>query len=90
MVDIDQGSITISEELPELPDMERLVLQVSEKVQEHLVECRDIQDLPSLPSSPESSTPITKHSIIQALRYVCVASQMNQFVSHCHVLVGHC
>lgn len=64
------------DDLPLLPDMDRLSLRVSEEVQEHGVDCSDVT---VLPHSPET-TP-SRPSIIEALKYVYM---------HVHVWVWVC
>ena len=70
-MDIDTGMVDCPDELPALPDEERLILQVSEKVQQHHVRAPDLTDLPS---SPEL-TP-RKPSIIEALRWANVSTKV--------------
>ena len=64
-VDVDEGIVECPDDLPSLPDMDRLTLRVSEEVQEHAVDCADVT---VLPHSPET-TP-SRPSIIEALKYV--------------------
>ena len=69
-VDIDSGVLECPDELPGMPNEERLVSQVTEKVVEHGVSCPDLRELPRSPDSL-----LRKPSIIEALRYclcVCV------------------
>ena len=65
-VDIDSGVVDFSDELPCLPNEDRLLLQVSEKLQQYDVTC---SDMVTLPHSPDTSnrTP-QKPSIIEAIR----------------------
>ena len=65
-MDLDEGTVECPDELPNLPDMDRLILQVSEKVQEHSVNCPGVSDVPTSPDT------IRKPSVIEAIRYVCV------------------
>ena len=78
-VDLDQGTVECPDELPVLPDMERLILQVSEKVQEHSINCPDINDLP-----PSTEITHSKHSIIEAIKYV-VYMWLHMYVVYCHL-----
>ena len=66
-VDIDSGSVDFPDELPCLPNEDRLLVQVSEKLHQHDVHCSDMVDLPHSPDSL-NLTP-QKPSIIEAIRY---------------------
>ena len=53
------------DDLPSLPDMDRLTQRVSEVVQKHAVDCADVTMAPLSPDTTPS-----KPSIIEALKYV--------------------
>ena len=65
-VDIDSGVVDFSDDLPCLPNEDRLLVQLSEKLRQHDVNCSDIVDLPhnvdSLNLTPQ------KPSIIEAIK----------------------
>lgn len=69
-MDIDCGKVEFPDELPGLPNEDRLLVQVSEKLHQYDVSCLDMV---GLPHSPDSSnlTP-QKPSIIEAIRYICM------------------
>lgn len=67
-MDIDCGKVEFPDELPSLPNEDRLLVQVSEKLHQHDVSCSDMVDLPHSPDS-SNLTP-QKPSIIEAIRYV--------------------
>ena len=67
-VDIDCGKVEFPDELPSLPNEDRLLVQVSEKLHQHEVRCLDMVDLPHSPDS-SNLTP-QKPSIIEAIRYI--------------------
>ena len=69
-VDIDSGKVEFPDELPCLPNEDRLLVQVSEKLHQHDVSCSDRVDLPHSPDST-NLTP-QKPSIIEAIRYIHV------------------
>ena len=69
-VDIDCGKVEFPDELPSLPNEDRLLVQVSEKLHQHEVRCLDMVDLPHSPDS-SNLTP-QKPSIIEAIRYMHV------------------
>ena len=69
-VDIDSGKVEFPDELPSLPNEDRLLVQVSEKLHQHDISCSDMVDLPHSPDS-SNLTP-QKPSIIEAIRYMCV------------------
>ena len=62
---MDEGIVECPDDLPSLPDMDRLTLRVSEVVQEHVVDCADVTMAPRSPDTTPS-----KPSIIEALKYV--------------------
>lgn len=53
-VDLDSRVVGMLEDIPDLPDSDRLTSQLSEKVQEYSVNCPDISDLPSSPKTAPS------------------------------------
>ena len=53
-VDLDRRVVETLDELPDLPDSDRLVSQLSEKVQEYSVNCPDVRDLPLSPKTTPS------------------------------------
>lgn len=69
-MDIDCGKVEFPDELPSLPNEDRLLVQVSEKLHQHEVSCLDMVDLPHSPDS-SNLTP-QKPSIIEAIRYTHV------------------
>ena len=66
MVDLDEATVECPDDLPTLPDVERLLLQVSDLVQEYSVNCPDLGGLPS------SKVSIRKPSVVAAIKYVCI------------------
>ena len=73
-VDIDCGKVEFPDELPCLPNEDRLLVQVSEKLHQHNISCSDMVDLPHSPDST-NLTP-RKPSIIEAIRYMYMYMQM--------------
>ena len=67
-VDIDCGKVEFPDELPSLPNEDRLLVQVSEKLHQHNISCSDMVDLPHSPDG-SNLTP-QKPSIIEAIRYI--------------------
>ncbi len=63
MVDLDEGTVECPDELPALPDIDRLLVQVSDLVQEHSVNCPDIASLPTTADIRQR-----KPSVIAAIR----------------------
>ena len=66
-MNIDSSHLECPDEVPSLPDQERLLLHLSEKTSTHGVSVRDAMELPH---SPNFSPP--QPSVIEALRCVCV------------------
>lgn len=61
---MDKGSLDCPDEIPSLPDQNRLLLRLSEKALEHGVR---VSDTAYLPHSPPLS-PSTKHGVTENLR----------------------
>ena len=67
-VDIDAGKVDFPDELPCLPNEDRLLIQVSEKLHQYGISCSDMVSLPHSPS--DSNVTPQKSSIIEAIRYI--------------------
>ena len=65
-VDIDSGVVEIPDELPCLPNEDRLLVQVSEKLQEHDISCSGMAELSHSPDSVNLTS--QRPSIIEAIR----------------------
>ena len=63
-VDLDQHSVDVPDDLPELPNKERLIRQISEKVQEYFVNCPDIRELPSSPKTTPSKVSLPHSALV--------------------------
>ena len=59
-VDLDHRVVETIDDLPDLPDSETLISQLSEKVRENSVNCPDVEDLPL--------SPTPSHSVVRSYR----------------------
>ena len=71
-MDLDQHSVDTPDDLPELPNRERLLRQISEKVQEHFVNCPDLRELPSSPKTTPSKVSLPHIDLLEASLLVCL------------------
>ena len=76
-VDLDHRMVETFDDLPDLPNSDRLISQLSEKVQEYSVNCPDLTDLPLSPkTAPSMVIYVTSNFFCQIChKYIALGQQ---------------